>query len=459
MTIEESEVLHLFRNCNTRKSPGPDNIEGAVLKHCAEQLAPVFTDIFRSSLNLQKVPSIWKTSTIIPVPKIPRPSEPNDFRPIALTSLVMKCFERLVKRYLISQTQHLLDPMQFAYQASRGVEDAIATLLHLLHTHLEKPKAHAKILFADFSSAFNTIKPSILANILTEEFSLEPGLISWIVDFLSCRIQQVRIGMVLSDRITTWIGSPQGCVLSSLLFILYTNSCISTFPNGHFIKYADDTALVSLLYDEEEQHGPVLDFFINWCEKSNLLLNTSKTKEMEIDFRIAQSPNPTLLNGEPIQSVTEYKYLGVVLDHKLRWDVWSEKVNAKSQQRMFFLRKLLSFNVGNRMVKMFYHAFIESVLSFGIICWFGNATEAQKKSVRRAITLSSKLSGISFPSLESIYKDRVLKMALIIVSDVRHPLASSFELMPSGRRYRGPLMKKNRSRLSFVPQAIRSLNQ
>ena len=85
------------------------------------------------------------------------------------------------------------------------------------------------------------------------------------------------------------------------------------------------------------QHGPVLDFFINWCEKSNLLLNTSKTKEMEIDFRIVQSPNPTLLNSEPIQCVTEYKYLGVVLDH--RWDVWSEKVNAKSQQRMFFLRK------------------------------------------------------------------------------------------------------------------------
>ena len=147
-----------------------------------------------------------------------------------------------------------------------------------------------KILFADFSSAFNTIKPSILANILTEEFSLEPGLISWIVDFLSCRTQQVKIGIALSDTITTWIGSPQGCVLSSLIFILYTNSYISTFPNRHFIKYADDTALVSLLFDDEEDNGPVLDFFINWCEKSNLLLNTSKTKEMEIDFRIAQSP-------------------------------------------------------------------------------------------------------------------------------------------------------------------------
>lgn len=187
-TIKESEVLQLFRKCNSRKSSGPDNICGRVIKHCAEQLAPVFTDLFRSSFNLHKVPTLWKTSIIIPVPKTQRPTGPNDYRPIALTSLVMKCFEQLVKRYIVSETQHLLDPLQFAYQASRGVEDAIGTLLHLLHTHLEKPKTHAKILFVDFSSAFNTIQPSILADRLASEFSLEPGLILWIVDFLSCRI-------------------------------------------------------------------------------------------------------------------------------------------------------------------------------------------------------------------------------------------------------------------------------
>ncbi len=72
-----------------------------------------------------------------------------------LTLLVVKCFERLVKRYIVSQIQHLTDPLQFAYQATRGVEDAILTLLH---THLEKPKTHANILFVDFSSAFNTIQ-------------------------------------------------------------------------------------------------------------------------------------------------------------------------------------------------------------------------------------------------------------------------------------------------------------
>ncbi len=66
-----------------------------------------------------------------------------------------------MKKYIVSETHYLIDPLQFAYQSFKGVEDAILTILHLLHSHLEKPKTHAKILFVDFS--FNCISPSILA--------------------------------------------------------------------------------------------------------------------------------------------------------------------------------------------------------------------------------------------------------------------------------------------------------
>lgn len=89
-------------------------------------------------------------------------------------------------------------------------------------------------------------------------------------NFLSFRIQLVKMGSI-SDKMITSVGAPQGCVLSPLLFILYTNSCVSSFNNRHIVKYADDTALVSLLYEGEEEHGPVLDFFLNWCKNSNLL--------------------------------------------------------------------------------------------------------------------------------------------------------------------------------------------
>lgn len=65
---------------------------------------------------------------------------------------------------------------------------------------------------------------------------------------------------------------------------------------------------------------------------SNLKLNILKTKEMCIDFRKESSVSVTNIKGESIQSVDEYKYLGVVFDHKLRWDKWTETVNKKDSK-------------------------------------------------------------------------------------------------------------------------------
>ena len=75
-------------------------------------------------------------------------------------------------------------------------------------------------------------------------------------------------------------GSPQGCVSSPLLFILYTNDCRSIHPNRYFITFSDDTALLSPLFNDEVGHGPVLNDFVEWCNKSRLCLNATKTKDM-----------------------------------------------------------------------------------------------------------------------------------------------------------------------------------
>src|SRR4029434_4412426 len=74
----------------------------------------------------------FKTSTIIPVPKKQRITGLNDYRPVALTSVVMKTFERLVLTHLKAITNHLLDPLQFAYRANRSVDDAINMGLHFI---------------------------------------------------------------------------------------------------------------------------------------------------------------------------------------------------------------------------------------------------------------------------------------------------------------------------------------
>lgn len=95
----------------------------------------------------------------------------------------MKYFEKLIRPHILRITEHALDPMQFAYRPRRGVEDATLALLHLLLKHLEGSGSHAQILFIDFSSAFNTIQPYILANRLIEQFDFCPNLVGWILDF------------------------------------------------------------------------------------------------------------------------------------------------------------------------------------------------------------------------------------------------------------------------------------
>ncbi|KAK3573689.1 hypothetical protein QTP86_032048, partial [Hemibagrus guttatus] len=80
-----------------------------------DQLANVFTDIFNISLSSAIIPKCLKTTTIIPVPKKSPVSCLNDYHPVALTPIIMKCFERLVMRHIKNLLPPSLDPMKFAY--------------------------------------------------------------------------------------------------------------------------------------------------------------------------------------------------------------------------------------------------------------------------------------------------------------------------------------------------------
>lgn len=178
--FNECSVIESFKRTKSEKA---QVLCGRLLHSCAEQLGPIFFYIFQMSLNQQRVPRSWKDSTIVPVAKTKHPKVLNDFRPVALTSLVMKSFERLMKEELLPHLEPLLDPLQFAYRASRGVEDATATLLNLVFKHLESSKTHARLLFVDFSSAFNTIQPHILIDKLVNNFNLDFNVVGWILDF------------------------------------------------------------------------------------------------------------------------------------------------------------------------------------------------------------------------------------------------------------------------------------
>ncbi|XP_058042562.1 uncharacterized protein LOC131200143 isoform X1 [Ahaetulla prasina] len=99
LVITEKEVQDLFHRQKPGKAPGPDKITPSCLKVCADQLAPIFTHIFNKSLEMCYVPSCFEHSTIIPVPKKPTIKELNDYRPVALTSVVMKASAFLLENH------------------------------------------------------------------------------------------------------------------------------------------------------------------------------------------------------------------------------------------------------------------------------------------------------------------------------------------------------------------------
>ncbi len=177
--------------------------------------------------------------------------------------------ERVVLRHL--PNSHLSDQLQFAYKAQRGTEDATLTLLHVISKHIQHPGAFARILFIDFSSAFNTVRIYILLDRLLKLDS-NGHLVLWIKDFLADRPQRVYVQGTMSDEVILNTGVPQGCVLSPALFSMYINKMQICESNFSLFKYADDMAMVGLMVrgrgELERAYFEHIDRLVAWCEES-----------------------------------------------------------------------------------------------------------------------------------------------------------------------------------------------
>ncbi|KAI3361527.1 hypothetical protein L3Q82_013676, partial [Scortum barcoo] len=262
LRISEEDVCWLFQRQKIRKAPGPDR-----------------------SLELCEVPSCFKCSTIIPIPKKPSITGLSDYRPVALTSVVMKSFERLV----LDITGPLLDPLQFAYRANRSVDDAVNMGLHYILQHLDSPGTYARILFVDFSSAFNTIIPDIFHSKLSQ---------------LTVPAPTCQVDLKLPDR----------------------------------QEAADDTVIttvIGLIRDgDESAYRWEVEQLVLWCGQNNLEMNTLKTVEMTADFRRSPPtlPRVSILNNTE-SAVETFRFMGSTISEDLKWESNIDAIRKKAQQR------------------------------------------------------------------------------------------------------------------------------
>ena len=228
---------------------------------------------------------------------------------------------------------------------------------------------------------------------------------------------------------TTLTGSAQGTVLLPFSFMLYTNDCRGSNESS-LIKYSDDSAIFDLSNDDSLYYLQVSKFTV-WGEMDYLMLNVSKNKELVIDFHQKQAYLPDLvIKGEKVERVSQYKYLGTVLDSKFNFNQNPALIQKKS--RIYLLQKLKNLNVNSSVQQMFNHAFSESVLT-SFLCWFGSLSVKNKNMLARVVNVCSKIVSVRQESLNELYKRRAVQKGKKIAFDSAHVLARHFELLPSGR--------------------------
>lgn len=211
-------------------------------------------------------------------------------------------------------------------------------------------------------------------------------------------------------------GSHRWCVLLSLLFLLYTNDCQSMVESRYIIKFADDSVIVSL---QQDPGWAMVQSWTNQC--------VSKIEEMPIDFhRNPPVTTPTFINDIAITqlaniSIWSLSWMAKPPVRKPKAPRWIPSAKSPFKYSFFFTQVRI-FNVDGLLLKMLCSSFIESVLTFVMICWFGNFSIFKKTWLRKIVKLCQKTIGTNLNNRGHVYQVSAMKRAWAILADSQQPL-------------------------------------
>lgn len=323
---------------------GPDKIHNEFLKQLPEESIKCLLNVLNNTWENNLFPEIWKEMIIIPIPKTGKDSSnPQNYRPIALTSCLCKTLERIANQRLIwhLEINNLITNIQTGFRKKRGTIDQITRLETLIREAFIK-KQHMTAIFFDIEKAYDTTwRYGIIKDI--QDLGIRGRLALFIKNFLGTRNFKVRIGTTLSNNQNLTEGIPQGSVLSTTLFAIKINKIIQNLtPAIDSALYVDDFVISYRshhIHSLERTLQLNLNRINNWAINNGFSFSKSKTQCVHFCPIRKLHNDPVLkLEGDIIPVVNQYKFLGVIFDKKLNFIPHINYLRRKCNNTLQLLR-------------------------------------------------------------------------------------------------------------------------
>ena len=313
------DIIREINNTPTSSSSGPDGLPIILLQKCPSLALPLHIFWFKCWNEEVTVQSL-KEPIIIPIHKGGSKEVPANYRPISLTSHVVKIFEKIIRRRIVEyvETNGLFNPTQHGFRLGRSCLSQLLQQYDRILSYLEEG-ANVDVVYIDFAKAFDKVDFNTLLFKIAK-LGIGGKLGRWLHSFLTNRTQRVLVNGVLSDSSNVLSGVPQGSVLGPLLFLIL----ISDIDEGLFISilssFADDTRLIAAVTNVLQASGLQTDLesVYEWAKENKMEFNDTKFEVLRLwlyDDSLKHCTNYTSSTGSIIPEKEFVKDLGVLMSN------------------------------------------------------------------------------------------------------------------------------------------------